>query len=167
MEEVNILKAGHPLLKDRSEDITEFGSEALSELINRLFMTMRSHHGAGLAAPQIGISRRVIVYGIQNNPRYPDAEPIEETVLINPEIYFYSNVENEYYEGCLSLPQLRGLVPRANMIQYRARTVDGEHIDKTAFGFEARIIQHEVDHLEGILYPSRMQDMSTFKYLEA
>lgn len=166
MKETMIVKAGDPLLKQKAKEVEDFGSEGLLLLIEQIFSIKRAFHGAGLAAPQAGISKRIIVYGLKDNPRYPDAEPIEDTVLINPEIYFYSNAENEYYEGCLSLPNIRGLVPRANMIQYRARTLEGEYLDKTAFGFEARIIQHEVDHLDGVLFPMRMKDMSTFKYVE-
>ena len=158
-----ITKAGDPLLQSIAQPVTEFDS-SLESLIQKLFDNFRYFHGVGIAAPQIGISKRVVVYGVKNNPRYPDAPFIEESILINPEIIEYSEDKNEYFEGCLSLPNIRGMVPRANRIKYKTHTVTGKLVEKTAEGFEARIIQHEIDHLNGLLYPMRMLDLSTFKY---
>ena len=166
MTVVSIFKAGSSVLKGSNTEVTHFGSAELYSLIQHLFENMRYHNGVGLAAPQVGVAKMILVYGVDKNPRYPDAAFIPDSVLINPEIYFYSEEKQEYYEGCLSLPKLRGLVGRSTLIKYRAYTPDGKKIDKTATGFEARIIQHEVDHLKGLLYPSRMKDMGTFMYTE-
>lgn len=154
-----ITLAGNPILKRVSDPIENFSDPLLHQLILDLFDTMKAHQGAGLAAPQIGVSKRVIVYGFTHNPRYPKEKPIPDTVLINPEIIEYSRETEEYYEGCLSLTNLRGLVARSKSIVYKARLPSGEIIQKETEGFEARIIQHEIDHLDGILFPSKMKDM--------
>lgn len=161
-----IVKIGDPLLLKKAELVNDFGSKALSELIDLLFHNMQHHHGVGLAAPQIGVSKSIFVYGFEKNPRYPTEKPVPLTVLINPEIITYSEEKDEYYEGCLSVPQIRGKVPRPTSIKYKAYDFEGELIEKEASGFEARIIQHETDHLNGILYPMQMTDMSSLIYLE-
>lgn len=164
MQGRDILKAGDPVLQSCAQAVENFGSKELYELVAFLFDQMDHHQGAGLAAPQVGEAKRVFVYGIENNPRYPDAKPIAKTVLINPEIYYLSPEKEEAYEGCLSFPKLRGLVSRSSTLKYKAYTLEGKLIEREVFGFEARVIQHENDHLNGILFPSRMADMSTFKY---
>lgn len=162
----NIIKVGDSLLKMKASLVTDFGSKTLKELIQYLFHNMEHYNGVGIAAPQIGESKRIFVYGFEKNPRYPGEPPVPKTALINPEIIYFSEDTKESYEGCLSVPRIRGLVPRAHSIRYRAYTVDGEVLEKTASGFEARIIQHELDHLDGIVYPMRMTDISTLKYTE-
>lgn len=161
---VDIVKAGDPILQTRAKPVTNFGSKALDELIAYLFAHMDHHHGAGLAAPQIGESQQIFVYGIENNPRYPEAKPVPRTVLINPEIIEFSDDKNDSYEGCLSIPRIRGSVTRSSAIKCRAYTPEGVLVERVVSGFEARIIQHESDHLAGILFPSRMTDMNTLKY---
>lgn len=166
MKPATILKAGEPLLQTPAQAITQFSSKALNELVEYLFFNLKHFNGAGLAAPQIGESKRIVVYGFEKNPRYPDAKPVPLTVLINPEITTFSAEKVEGYEGCLSIPHIRGLVPRAHSIHCKSYTLEGKLVEKTMTGFEARIIQHEVDHLNGVLYPMRMMDMSTLKYTE-
>ena len=164
MNPLPIIKIGDHLLKQRASPITDFGSNELSQLIDQLFSHMRHYNGVGIAAPQIGISKHIFVYGFEKNSRYPDQQPVPENALLNTEILFYSEETIEIYEGCLSVPNIRGLVPRFSTIKYRANTPTGEVIEKTASGFEARIIQHEVDHLEGKVFPMRMKDISTLLY---
>jgi len=163
---IKVMKAGEPLLHAPAEMVTVFNSPELIDLVKKLFEAKHFYHGAGIAAPQIGVSKRVLVYGVKDNPRYPDAPFVEEAVLINPDIIFFSAETNDFHEGCLSLPHLRGSVSRANMIRYKAYTIEGTLFEKTAEGFEARVIQHEIDHLNGLLYPSRMKDLSSFHYTE-
>lgn len=164
MNVATIVKAGDPILATVSKPITNFGTKELKQFIEYLFFTMDHYNGAGLAAPQIGENRRILVYGIENNPRYPNVAPIKKTVLINPEILAFSEDKKDFYEGCLSLPNIRGLVSRSHSIKYKAYNWEGKCIENTAYGFEARAIQHELDHLNGLLYPMRMSDNSTFKY---
>lgn len=164
MQARDILKAGDPILQSCAQPVQNFGSKELHELVAFLFYQMDHHQGVGLAAPQVGEAKRIFVYGLEKNPRYPSAPPIPRTVLINPEIYYFSPEKEEGYEGCLSFPKLRGLVPRSTALKYKAYTIEGELIEREVFEFEARVIQHEYDHLNGILFPSRMTDMSTFKY---
>lgn len=161
---VDIVKAGDPILQTIAKPVTNFGSKALNELIEYLFFHMDHYKGAGLAAPQIGESQQVFVYGITQNPRYPEAKPVPRTVMINPEIVEFSEDKNDSYEGCLSLPRIRGAVPRSSTIKCRAYTAEGELIERIISGFEARIIQHETDHLAGILFPSRIMDMGSLMY---
>lgn len=159
-----ILKMGHPLLLQRAEPVADLGSPALQALIADMFDTMAAANGAGLAAPQIGVSLRVVIFGVQANPRYPDAETVPTTVLINPEIEIIGE-EREYgWEGCLSIPLMRGLVPRYQQIRYRGMNEDGEPIDRQVEGFHARVVQHECDHLDGLLYPFRIEDMRSFGF---
>jgi len=139
----------------------------VANLIADMRDTMKEKNGAGLAAPQIGVPLRVVMFGIHNNPRYPDAAPIPETVLINPEITVLDHTLENAWEGCLSLPGLRGLVPRYKKICYLTSDVEGNRIECEAEGFHARIVQHECDHLDGILYPMRMDDMSRFGFEDA
>jgi len=164
MQPATIVKAGDPILKSPSTVVTNFGSKELYNLIEYLFYNLEYYNGAGIAAPQIGENKRIFVYGFAKNPRYPEMEPIEKTVLINPDIYFFSEEKNDFYEGCLSLPNIRGLVSRSTNIRIKAQTIEGNILDKVVNGFEARIIQHEFDHLNGILFPMKMSDLSTLKY---
>lgn len=164
MQPATIVKAGAPILKSPSTVVTNFGSKELYDLIEYLFYNLEYYNGAGIAAPQIGEDKRIFVYGFAKNPRYPEMEPIEKTVLINPDIYFFSSEKNDFYEGCLSLPNIRGLVSRSTNIRIKAQTIEGNILDKAVNGFEARIIQHEFDHLNGILFPMKMSDLSTLKY---
>lgn len=167
MIKANIVKIGDPLLKQKAKEISQFSTKELNEFIEYLFFNMKSYNGVGLAAPQIGESKRIIVYGFDHNPRYPNEKPVPITVLINPEILSFSEGTEDYYEGCLSVPNIRGLVSRSASIRYRAYTMDGETIEKEAKGFEARIIQHEVDHLDGIVFPMKMTDISSLMYVGA
>jgi peptide deformylase len=128
--------------------------------------TMRANDGAGLAAIQIGVLQRVVVFGVEHNPRYPDAEPVPFTVLVNPEISPIGNDKEDGWEGCLSVPGLRGLVPRYTRIRYRGFDAFGTPIDRTVDGFHARVVQHECDHLDGVLYPQRIENMTMFGFLE-
>ena len=164
MQPATIVKAGDPILKSPSTVVTNFGSKELYNLIEYLFYNLEYYNGAGIAAPQIGENKRIFVYGFAKNPRYPEMEPIEKTVLINPDIYFFSEEKNDFYEGCLSLPNIKGLVSRSTNIRIKAQTIEGNILDKVVNGFEARIIQHEFDHLNGILFPMKMSDLSTLKY---
>ncbi len=158
----DIVLAGNPMLHSKALPITDFKSPQLTEVINNMFDTMKSYNGAGISAPQIGAPFRIMVYGFTHNPRYPNQKPVPETVLINPEILEFSEDEEELYEGCLSLTGLRGIVPRSLSITYKAFLPSGQEILNKISGFEARIIQHELDHLDGILFPSRVKDARTF-----
>lgn len=155
-----VLKMGHPILQQVAESVTEFNSTYLDKLVTDMYDTMESLDGAGLAAPQIGISKRIVIFWVEDNPRYPDIEPVPNTILINPQITVLGD-ELEYgWEGCLSVPGLRGLVPRATRIKYSGYDQFGNVIERLATDFHARVVQHEVDHLDGILYPQRMDDMT-------
>lgn len=159
-----ILKMGHPVLLRQAEPVTVFDTEELRDLVADMFDTMEAANGAGLAAPQIGVSRRVVIFGVDANPRYPDAEPVPTTVLINPRIEVLVDEMEEDWEGCLSVPGMRGLVPRARRIRYQGYDPAGGLIVREADGFHARVVQHECDHLDGILYPSRIRDLSQFGF---
>ena len=161
-----VLKMGDPRLLQISEPVTEFGSTQLKSLIDDMFDTMDDYNGAGLAAPQIGVLKRVVIFGVEENPRYPDAESVPTTVLINPEITVGSFKKESGWEGCLSVPGMRGKVDRYAHIRYRGYDSEGNEIDREARGFHARVVQHEVDHLDGILYPSRINDMRNFGFEE-
>lgn len=139
-------------------------SNALNQLVRDLFDTMAANDGAGLAAPQIGVALRVVVFGVQSNPRYPDAEAVPTTVLINPLIEVLDASPEYGWEGCLSVPGLRGRVARARAIRYTGYAADGSPISRDAGGFHARVVQHECDHLDGILYPMRLDDPSAFGF---
>ena len=159
-----VLKMGHPILQQVAEPVTEFNSTYLDDIIGDMYETMESLDGAGLAAPQIGIPKRIVIFWVEDNPRYPEIEPVPNTILINPEIVFLNDDEELGWEGCLSVPGLRGLVPRATKIKYSGYNQFGETIERVADGFHARVVQHEVDHLDGILYPQRMTDMTKLGY---
>ena len=157
---------GDARLQQVAEPVSNFGNGELFELLQDMRDTMQSQNGVGLAAPQIGVGLRVVIFGVQQNPRYPDAESVPETVLINPVITPLDDRMEEGWEGCLSLPGLRGVVPRFLNIRYRGYDERGAPIDRTVSGFHARVVQHECDHLDGILYPMRMTDMGRFGYTE-
>ena len=159
-----ILKMGDPRLLQVALPVEHFGTAELRALVTDLFATMRSVHGAGLAAPQIGVDLQVVIFGFGQNERYPDAPPVPETVLVNPSITPLGDVEEEGWEGCLSVPGLRAVVPRFARIRYTGFDVDGALIEREAEGFHARVVQHECDHLIGKLYPMRVRDFSRFGY---
>lgn len=161
-----ILKMGDPRLREVSQPVEPIDPVALAPLLNDLWDTMAAARGAGLAAPQIGVMRRVVIFGYQQNPRYPEAPPVPETVLINPEIRPLGDNREEGWEGCLSVPGLRGLVPRYSRILYRGFDQYGEPIEREVSGFHARVVQHECDHLDGILYPQRIEDLRHFGYID-
>jgi peptide deformylase len=159
-----ILKMGDARLLRTAQPVQAFGTPELHVLIADLFDTMRAADGAGLAAPQIGVDLAVVIFGFRRNERYPDAPPVPETVLINPVITPLGDAEEEGWEGCLSVPGLRGVVPRWARIRYRGFDPEGQSIEREADGFHARVVQHECDHLVGTLYPMRVRDFSRFGY---
>ena len=159
-----ILKMGDERLARVAQPVTEFGTPELRELVADMFETMKVADGAGLAAPQIGVDQRLVIFGFASNPRYPEAEPVPPTVLLNPVITPLSSEMEDGWEGCLSVPGLRGVVPRFARIRYQGFDAEGQPIDREAEGFHARVVQHECDHLDGRLYPSRIQDFSRFGY---
>ncbi|GAB4122415.1 MAG: peptide deformylase [Sideroxydans sp.] len=161
-----VLRMGDPRLWQRSEPVTDFGSRALHELLADMRDTMRAHKGVGLAAPQIGVLLRVVIFGMEHNPRYPEAEAVPDTVLINPVLKPLSDEMEEGWEGCLSVPGLRGLVPRHAHLRYQGRDPYGALIDRTVSGFHARVVQHECDHLDGVLYPMRIRDLRDFGFTD-
>jgi len=158
---------GDPRLLQVSEPVGAFGSPELQALLADMRDTMQHLNGAGLAAPQIGVGLRVVIFGVELNPRYPDAEPVPFTVLINPELTRLDDTIDEAWEGCLSVPGMRGLVPRYRRLRYTGFDASGEPIDRIASDFHARVVQHEVDHLDGILYPRRIRDLTQFGFSEA
>jgi len=162
-----VLRMGDARLLRVSEPVREFDSAELRELLADMRDTMAALNGAGLAAPQIDVPKRVIIFGTgEPNPRYPDAEVVPATVLINPQLEPLGEQIELGWEGCLSVPGLRGLVPRYRELRYRGSDEYGRAIDRRVSGFHARVVQHEVDHLEGILYPMRMTDMRQFGFNE-
>ena len=161
-----ILYMGDARLRKIAQPVAGFNTGELHALVEDLIDTMRTADGVGLAAPQIGVGLRVVVFGFDRSPRYPDAEPIPRTVLINPVIEPLSDDRNDAWEGCLSVPGLRGMVPRWTHIRYRGFDLLGTPIERHAHDFHARVVQHECDHLDGILYPQRMTDMSRFGFIK-
>ncbi|MBV8500403.1 MAG: peptide deformylase [Paucibacter sp.] len=159
-----ILKMGDERLLRVVQPVREFGTPALRELVADMFDTMKAAKGAGLAAPQIGVDLRVVIFGFESNPRYPEAVPVPPTVLLNPVITPLADEMEDGWEGCLSVPGLRGVVPRYARIRYQGFDAEGTPIDRQAEGFHARVVQHECDHLEGRLYPSRIVDFSRFGF---
>jgi peptide deformylase len=159
-----LLRIGHPLLLRVAEAVTEFNTPELDALVQDMLDTMTEADGAGLAANQIGELKRVVVFGFEENPRYPGRDPLPTTILVNPEIQPVGDVVEEDWEGCLSVPGMRGWVPRFNRIIYRAFDQTGRPVEIEAEGFHARVVQHECDHLDGILYPQRIKDMTKFGY---
>ena len=162
-----VLKMGDPLLLQVAKDIEYFNTPELQALITDLLDTMQALQGAGIAAPQIGVSQQVVIFGGMKSPRYPDAEEIPFTVLINPVLTPLSTEQEPGWEGCLSVPGMRGVVPRYTQLRYQGRDAQGNVIDRTVGGFHARVVQHEVDHLLGILYPMRITDMRQFGFIES
>ena len=161
-----VLRMGDPRLRLKANAIDRFGNDKLANLITDMLDTMTAFDGAGMAAPQIGVPFRVVIFGIDKNPRYPDAPPIPLTILLNPEISPAGEEMDSDWEGCLSVPGMRGLVPRYTRIRYRGLDADGRKIDREAEGFHARVVQHECDHLDGILYPDRLEDRLMFGFIE-
>jgi len=161
-----VLRMGDPRLLKVSQKIEEFGTAELQDLITDMRDTMAHLDGAGLAAPQIGVLLRVVIFGVRRNPRYPDAEDVPETVLINPALEPMGNEIEQGWEGCLSVPGLRGLVPRFERLRYRGVDQFNKPIERMVEGFHARVVQHECDHLDGILYPMRMPDMSKLGFTD-
>jgi peptide deformylase len=155
---------GHPLLLQVAAPVERFGTAELRQLVADMDDTMRALNGAGIAAPQIGMSLRAVIFEVTRNPRYPQAEPVPYTVLLNPVLELLGNERDEAWEGCLSVPGLRGMVARHTNLRYRGFDLDGRPIDRTVTGFHARVVQHEVDHLDGILYPMRVADLRSFGF---
>lgn len=161
-----VLRMGEPSLLQKSQAVTDFAIDSLNQLVADLWDTMYAENGAGLAAPQIGVNLRVVVFGFEHNERYPDAAQIPLTVLINPEITPLSDDIDEQYEGCLSVPGLRAMVPRYTHIHYCGFDQNGVEISREVNDFHARVVQHECDHLDGILYPQRITNMQSFGFRE-
>ena len=161
-----VLKMGEPRLRAVAAPVTRFDAE-LAALIADMDDTMRHLSGAGIAAPQIGVSARVVIFELKDNPRYPQLTPVPYTVLINPLLTPLGSEQDEGWEGCLSVPGMRGLVPRFRRLRYRGFDARGEPIDRTVEGFHARVVQHEVDHLDGILFPQRVRDLRHFGFEDA
>jgi peptide deformylase len=162
----DVLRMGHPVLREKAKPIDNFGTPELRALLEDMKETMAARDGAGLAAPQIGVSQRVVIFGVDHNPRYPDAEPVPFTVLVNPKLVMLTREVEEDWEGCLSVPGMRGVVPRYTKLRYSGFDIEGNPIERVADGFHARVVQHECDHLDGILYPQRMTDMTRFGFNE-
>jgi len=146
--------------------VQQFGTPEMDVLIADMFETMRAVNGAGLAAPQIGVNLQLVIFGFKKNQRYPDAPEVPETVLINPTLTPLSDEQDEGWEGCLSVPGLRGVVPRWSRLRYEGVDEKGNRIDRTVDGFHARVVQHECDHLIGVLYPMRIKDFTRFGFTE-
>jgi peptide deformylase len=161
-----VLKMGDPRLLAPARPVEDFASIELAQLIVDMHDTMRSLNGAGLAAPQIGVGLQVVIFEVSANPRYPDAESVPFTVLINPLLTPLSDELEEGWEGCLSVPGMRGLVPRHTALRYQGFDATGRPIDRSVSGFHARVVQHEVDHLHGILYPMRIRDLRYFGFTD-
>ena len=162
----DVLRMGHPVLRERAKPVEQFATPELRALFEDMKDTMAAKSGAGLAAPQIGVGQRVVIFGVEKNPRYPDAEPVPFTVLVNPKLVILTREVEEDWEGCLSVPGMRGIVPRYTKLRYTGFDVEGNPIERVAEGFHARVVQHECDHLDGILYPQRMTDLSRFGFNE-
>ena len=162
-----VLRMGDPRLLRRSDEIKGFGTPELKELLQDMRDTMAHLNGAGLAAPQIGVNLRVVIFGVRANPRYPGVEEVPDTVLINPVLTPLDTELEEGWEGCLSVPGMRGLVPRYKRLRYRGFDENGRPFEREVSDFHARVVQHEVDHLDGILYPMRIRDLSQFGFNEA
>ena len=162
-----VLRMGDPRLWQKSSPVENFNTRELDELLVDMRDTMAQLNGAGLAAPQIGVPLRVVIFGVTENPRYPDIEPVPDTVLINPALTPLSGEEEEGWEGCLSVPGMRGWVPRFKKLRYAGYDERGRRFQREVEGFHARVVQHEVDHLDGVLYPMRIRDFTKFGFNEA
>ncbi len=161
-----VLRMGDPVLLQVASPVQQFDTPELHELLTDMRDTMAALNGAGLAAPQIGVSLQVVIFGVGKNPRYPQAEEVPYTVLINPVLEAVDDVMEDGWEGCLSVPGMRGLVPRHKRLRYRGVDPQGQPIDRTVSDFHARVVQHEVDHLNGILYPMPIRNMTRFGFNE-
>jgi peptide deformylase len=161
-----VLRMGDPRLLEVSKKVVQFGTPELQELLTDMRDTMAHLNGAGLAAPQIGVLQRVVIFGVHSNPRYPDVEEVPDTVLINPALEPLSDEMEEGWEGCLSVPGMRGWVPRYRRLHYSGFDEKGKRFEREVEGFHARVVQHEVDHLDGILYPRRIRDLTKFGFNE-
>jgi peptide deformylase len=162
----DVLKMGDPRLLTPSQPVNAFNTTGLNDLVADMIDTMRALNGAGIAAPQIGVNLQVVIFELKDNPRYPEAEAVPFTVLINPVLTTLTGEMEESWEGCLSVPGMRGLVPRYTSLRYQGRDQHGNALDRTVSGFHARVVQHEVDHLLGILYPMRIRDLRNFGFSE-
>ncbi len=162
-----VLKMGDERLLAKAVPVAQFDTAELHGLLADMHETMEYLNGAGLAAPQIGVSLRVVVFGVKSNPRYPHAEDVPYTVLVNPQLEPLSDEQEEGWEGCLSVPGLRGVVPRYAKLRYGGFDAKGQPIERVAEGFHARVVQHECDHLDGILYPMRVRDFTRFGFIDA
>ena len=162
-----VLRMGDPRLLERAKPVERFGTAELAALLGDMRDTMAHLNGAGLAAPQIGVGLRVVIFGVQSNPRYPHAEEVPDTVLINPALQPLDAEMEEDWEGCLSVPGMRGVVPRYRQLRYSGCDEQGRRFERSVAGFHARVVQHECDHLDGILYPMRIRDFSKFGFNEA
>ena len=162
-----VIKMGHPLLRQIAAPVAQLPSEELSALVQDLDDTMRAMSGAGIAAPQIGVSLRVVIFELKDNPRYPHIAPVPYTVLVNPVLTPLGEEQEQGWEGCLSVPGMRGLVPRFRRLRYRGFAPDGTPIEREVEGFHARVVQHEVDHLDGVLFPQRVRDLRNFGFEDA
>ena len=162
----DVLKMGDPRLWQLSAPVETFATRELHALLADMRDTMAARNGAGLAAPQIGVPLRVVIFGMDGNPRYPDAEPVPYTELVNPVITLLTDMTEEGWEGCLSVPGLRGVVLRFTTLRYEGFDPQGNAIRREASGFHARVVQHECDHLDGVLYPMRMHDFTRFGYVD-
>ena len=161
-----VLRLGDPRLLQVANKVREFNTPELDALIADMFDTMEAEQGAGLAAPQIGTDLRIVIFGFDSNPRYPDNNPVPRTILINPQIIPLNNEKEEDWEGCLSIPHMRGMVSRFSNIRYTGFDASGTAIDVAAKGFHARVVQHECDHLDGILYTHRLTDPLKFGFTQ-
>jgi peptide deformylase len=161
-----VLRMGDPRLRKVAEPVDAFDTPALHALVQDMQDTMAALNGAGLAAPQIGVSLQVVIFGVRRNPRYPDAEEVPYTVLVNPTLTKIDDEMEDGWEGCLSVPGMRGVVPRFRRLRYQGFDPFGNPIDRTVGDFHARVVQHECDHLYGILYPMRMKDMRLFGFTD-
>jgi peptide deformylase len=162
----DVLRMGDPRLLERSLEVEDVHSAAITALLADMRDTMRAEDGAGLAAPQIGVGLRVVIFGVERSPRYPDAEAVPYTELINPVLMVLSDEMEDGWEGCLSVPGLRGVVPRHVRLRYRGLDPAGQVIERDVEGFHARVVQHECDHLDGILYPMRVRDFTHFGFTD-
>jgi peptide deformylase len=158
---------GDARLLQVSQPVRDFPSPEINELLIDMRDTMQALNGAGIAAPQIGVSLQVVIFGLSHNPRYPDAEPVPDTALINPRIELLGDETEDGWEGCLSVPGMRGLVPRFTRLRYTGFDENARPIDRVVTGFHARVVQHEVDHLNGVLYPMRIRDLKQFGFSAA
>jgi peptide deformylase len=162
----DVLRMGDARLLEKSRPVERFGTPELAALLTDMRDTMAHLNGAGLAAPQIGVGLRVVIFGVKSNPRYPQVEDVPDTVLINPVLEPLGGEQEEDWEGCLSVPGMRGAVPRYRRLRYAGRDEQGRRFERSVEGFHARVVQHECDHLDGILYPMRIRDLSKFGFIE-